>query len=660
MGSISFPQGALLASIRCIRALALAVLALIVLGTPAAAQTVNRYTNTTDSASGAISNAAYPCSSPFTRSVTVGSSYYVGDVNVGVLMAHNTRSDITMYLVSPDGTRVQLTAAQGGTANHFNLTFDDEAGSSVSAYTAGSTATATTAVPPYSASYRPLSALTAFDGTNAAGTWTLEICDTASATNGTFYQFDLYLTETPAYADLSLAMSLSNSAPATGATVTYTLTVANGAASPQAANSVVVRDALPSGLSFVSASGTGTYNSGTGDWSVGTLNPGQNASLTITAIVTAGSGTSVTNSAEVSSSSIADFDSTPGNGATGEDDYATTTLTATATRSAGTPPTLTCSAGSALFDWDAQAWTAGTTSNNYTLTGIGAVNFAISNPASFLNMALLGGQSPARQNGVTGGYSPAQYSLAQLVDMANSSQVVTTTISLGTAAHGAQFRIFDVDYAAGQFADKVSVTGYLNGVAVYPTLTNGVSNYVIGNTAYGDSTSADTSANGNVVVTFLSPIDQIVIQYGNHSLAPANPGQQAIVLHDITLCKPVPSLSVTKISSVLSDPVNGTTNPKAIPGAVVEYCILVSNTGAATLTSVSATDNLPAAFTYTAGTMTSGGNCASATTAEDDNNTGADESDPYGASISGTVLTATASSIPASTAFALKFRGTVN
>ena len=124
--------------------------------------------------------------------------------------------------------------------------------------------------------------------------------------------------------------------------------------------------------------------------------------------------------------------------------------------------------------------------------------------------------------------------------------------------------------------------------------------------------------------------------------------------------EPVPSLSVTKISSVLSDPVNGTTNPKAIPGAVVEYCILVSNTGAATLTSVSATDNLPAAFTYTAGTMTSGGNCASATTAEDDNNTGADESDPYGASISGTVLTATASSIPASTAFALKFRGTVN
>lgn len=37
------------------------------------------------------------------------------------------------------------------------------------------------------------------------------------------------------------------------------------------------------------------------------------------------------------------------------------------------------------------------------------------------------------------------------------------------------------------------------------------------------------------------------------------------------------SLTVTKISTVISDPINGTTDPKAIPGAVVEYCIVVSN-----------------------------------------------------------------------------------
>lgn len=54
------------------------------------------------------------------------------------------------------------------------------------------------------------------------------------------------------------------------------------------------------------------------------------------------------------------------------------------------------------------------------------------------------------------------------------------------------------------------------------------------------------------------------------------------------------AVTVSKTSVIISDPVNGTTNPKAIPGAVVEYCIAVSNgTGAATATGVTVTDNLP-------------------------------------------------------------------
>lgn len=60
------------------------------------------------------------------------------------------------------------------------------------------------------------------------------------------------------------------------------------------------------------------------------------------------------------------------------------------------------------------------------------------------------------------------------------------------------------------------------------------------------------------------------------------------------------NVSVVKSSRIISDPVNGTTNPKAIPGAVIEYCIAVSNaTGAATATSVSVDDDLPADVTFT-------------------------------------------------------------
>lgn len=642
---------------------ALCLLAGLMISPSAAlAQTVNRYTNTTDSATNGINETATPCTARFTRTFAVGTSYTVSDVNVGVLMSHTWRADIEMYLVSPAGTRVQLTGSQGGNADNFNLTFDDEAAASVSTYGTAfpATATSTTIVPPYNASFRPLSALSTFDGQNASGTWTLEICDNAGGDTGTFFQADLYLSETGPFANLSLTKAVSATTPATGSNITYTLTVANAAGSTSSASGIVVRDVLPSGVSFVSATGTGSYNSSTGDWLVGTLAPGQNASLTITATVTANSGTSVTNTAEVTASSVGDSNSTPNNGVTSEDDYASVSFTASSTRSAGIAPTLSCPAGTLLFDWDTQTWTAGTLSNSYSLTGIGSVGFAISNPATFLNNATLGGQSPAEQTTVTGGLSPVQSSLMQLVDMANTSQTVQTTITLATAVPGAQFRIFDVDYAAGQFADKVTVVGYYNGNAVNPTLTNGSSNYVIGTSAYGDVTSADTSGNGNVVVTFSAPIDQIVINYGNHSLAPANPGQQGVTIHDVTFCTPRAVLNVSKSSTVISDPVNGTNFPKAIPGALVEYCILVANTGPAALTNLVTSDALPTGITYSANSLQTASSCTGSPTAEDDNNTGADETDPLGAAISGTTVTGKASSLASGAAFALRLRGTVN
>lgn len=63
-----------------------------------------------------------------------------------------------------------------------------------------------------------------------------------------------------------------------------------------------------------------------------------------------------------------------------------------------------------------------------------------------------------------------------------------------------------------------------------------------------------------------------------------------------------PVLTVTKLSRPISDPVNGVTNPKMIPGATVEYCITVANAaGAAAATNVVITDPIPAQTTYVAG-----------------------------------------------------------
>jgi uncharacterized repeat protein (TIGR01451 family) len=61
------------------------------------------------------------------------------------------------------------------------------------------------------------------------------------------------------------------------------------------------------------------------------------------------------------------------------------------------------------------------------------------------------------------------------------------------------------------------------------------------------------------------------------------------------------SLSVAKTSSVVSDPFNGTTNPKAIPQAIVEYSVVLTNSGASAASSVSIRDPLPAATTFVQG-----------------------------------------------------------
>lgn len=632
-------------------------LALTLASNPAAAQTTTSYSNTT---TGTISETATTCASPLVRSFTVAANAQVTDVNIGVQFTHSYRGDVRATLVSPTGTVVDLITNVGTSANNLNVLFDDGAAASITTH---STNDSTAAAPPYQRNFRPEGSLASFNGQGSAGTWQLTICDSLNGDSGNFTRADLTLTTVPIApsADLSLTKSVSNASPAAGASIDYILSVTNASGSALTATGVTVQDILPAGFAFTGASGFGSYNNTTGVWTVGSIPAGTTRTLTITGTVVATAGASVTNVAEVSASSAFDFDSTPGNGAAGEDDYDTASFTVSGTRVAGTPPTLVCPVGTTMHDWDGVGWAAGSTSGSYALAAIGTMNFNIGiSGGIFLNNATYGGQSPTRQNVVTGGLGPAQFSIFEIADFTSQAGAITSTITLPTAVPGAQFRVFDIDYAAGQFADRLTVTGSFNGAPVTPTLTNGVSNYVIGNSAYGDATSADGSANGNVVVTFSAPVDTIVITYGSHGLAPTDPGQQGAAIHDITFCRPTANLTIAKTSSVVSDPTNGTTDPKAIPGATMRYCILVTNNGSGTATDIDIGDPLPATTTFIPGSLRSGTSCAGAATVEDDNASGADENDPFGASITGTTVSATTTTmLPAST-MAIAFDVTIN
>jgi uncharacterized repeat protein (TIGR01451 family)/fimbrial isopeptide formation D2 family protein len=127
----------------------------------------------------------------------------------------------------------------------------------------------------------------------------------------------------PPAADLGLTKTVDEHQPAKGATVTFVLTVTNSG--PDATRDVVVHDALPAGLTFVSSSPShGTYDPTSGDWTVNDLAIGASESLQVTATVDVEG--SIVNTAEVTSSALPDPDSTPGNGAAAEDDQASVTI----------------------------------------------------------------------------------------------------------------------------------------------------------------------------------------------------------------------------------------------------------------------------------------------------------------------------------------------
>jgi len=127
---------------------------------------------------------AIPTTAPpinITSTLNIPTSGTISDVNVVDLIGtHTWINDLVVTLTSPQGTTVTLFTRICNSEDNFNVNFDDAA------------ASATLPCPPTGGgTYQPNQALSAFNGQNQQGTWTLTINDMANQDGGSLTSWGL-------------------------------------------------------------------------------------------------------------------------------------------------------------------------------------------------------------------------------------------------------------------------------------------------------------------------------------------------------------------------------------------------------------------------------------------------------------------------------------
>jgi uncharacterized repeat protein (TIGR01451 family) len=556
----------------------------------------------TNSGSGTVAN--------FDRTFSVTGVPSVDNITVGLVASHSWRGDLRIQLLSPAGTTQTLVVedtSNNGNLNNYNITFVDGVTPTVNE---GDHANDTVGAPFYAKLVAPDNPLSVFNGQNGNGTWTLRICDDyGGSDSGQFERAQLTFTNA-SDGDVSLSASVDNAFPQFSGTVVASLTVTNTGPATQTGLTVAVN--IPAGYTTNSVSGDGTLSGSV--WTVPDLAANQSATIDIN--LTVGS-TIDTITADLTTASEPDPDSTPGNGATTEDDYASVQIIP---QPPTTPPTLSCQFNPEYsLTWDDSDpnfdWPAGSLSESFKAVTAGmpvtdpdAIDVAMSFAGDTGFLLPIGGQNaPVTQTGINGGLT-GQTLLGIAVDFPSASNTVDITMTLGIPAEGVegvQFTITDVDL--GSWIDRITVTGTANGLPVAdPTLTPNVTNFVSGpNSVTGrDSNAGPTSADGNMVVTFNHPVDTINFVYDNDPSVGPDPGGQVIALSNLKICRRnLPDISAVKTVEVY-DPSN--LGLFMTPGNEVLYKISVTNSDIAQAAAddLDVVDTLPDNLRFVSATTT--------------------------------------------------------
>ena len=442
---------------------------MIMTGLPTA-MAMGPYQNTTP---GGFSNAVNSCTgTPLVRTIFVADSFTISDLDVGLIIDHTWRLDTRATLQSPSGTSVVILDDNGGNGpqlNRYNVRLDDEGSPPVNTGSHGNDP----ATPQFGSRVQPDNPLSAFDGQNAQGTWTLSLCDVFSADDGTFQIAELFFSE------------------------------------------------------------------------------------------------------EISTA----------------------------------PPVLTCGSSATRFDWNNNAWPAGSFTNTYAHAGEDLRVTIAGSTGSLLTDPETGAQTPVTSTYYTGGQGLTQRGLFSLANYPNNTSAISYTIDVGDLSSGSanngvgemQFSFFDVDFGASAFQDLLTITATNGTNSVTPIISPSTANSTTGNTAVGEAGAGRDTGDGTVTVTFLQRVTSVTVTYGSGAQAPTNPNNQGVALYDILTCPTTTAvLQASKTNKVHDD-------LYALPGNDVVYTIAISNigTGPTDDDSIVLIDSMPSEVSFFRGSLAS-------------------------------------------------------
>ncbi len=255
------------------------------------------------------------------------------------------------------------------------------------------------------------------------------------------------------------------------------------------------------------------------------------------------------------------------------------------------------------------------------------------------------------------------YALTAVEEVSGSTTSVFSGNNTVTDAFNAQ------SYAASAAITAIVSAGSSTTVTIIATMPAGLTNgafavYALRAQAYKvDGTTAEANNNSTITSAYGTCTADVVLGDIAGTDDPAGDGKHsARSAYHAALT----NLTVSKSSVVYSDPINGTSTPKAIPGAIMEYLVVINNpAGQSTATAVTVTDALtatlvPVTAAWTSVTAGGGSGCAGQARANIASGgwaclTGASGSSSWG----GQTLTATINSLATGQTATVVFQATI-